>query len=89
MPILSTFYGLVVRMYAEGDGKHHTPHIHVTYQGVEYEIGLDGEDLSTPVLKGNRRKYLDVWMDIHKDELSANWDLLSAGDPAFRIDPLK
>ena len=89
MPILSTFYGLIVRMYAEGDEKHHKPHIHVTYQGVQYVIGLDGENLSSPTLKGKRREYLDVWMDIHKDDLMANWELLSAGDPAFRIDPLR
>ena len=40
MPILSVFYGLIVRMYAEGGGQHHTPHIHVVYQGGRIPIRL-------------------------------------------------
>jgi hypothetical protein len=28
MPVLSLFYGLIVRMYKETSGKHHKPHIH-------------------------------------------------------------
>ena len=29
------------------------------------------------------------WMEIHRDELEANWKLLSNGEQFFRIDPLK
>ena len=29
MPVLSLFYGIVIRMYKEVTGKHHKPHIHV------------------------------------------------------------
>ena len=28
MPVLSTFYGIIVRMYRETGGKHNLPHIH-------------------------------------------------------------
>jgi hypothetical protein len=31
MPILSLFYGIVIRMYKEVSEKHHKPHIHVEY----------------------------------------------------------
>lgn len=27
MPVLSMFYGIIVRMYKENTGKHHMPHI--------------------------------------------------------------
>lgn len=29
MPTLSMFYGIVIRMFAEGDAKHKFPHFHV------------------------------------------------------------
>jgi len=34
-------------------------------------------------------KLLEAWMEIHKDELMADWELLSSGEQHFRIDPLK
>ena len=34
-------------------------------------------------------KLPDAWMEIHHDELEANWTLLSRGEQFFRIDPLK
>lgn len=36
-----------------------------------------------------KMKLLDAWMEIHRDDLEANWNLLSKGEQFFRIDPLK
>ena len=33
MPLLSAFYGILVRMYFFDTDQHHLPHIHVQYQG--------------------------------------------------------
>ena len=35
MPTISMFYGIIVRMYAEKDGRHNLPHIHVGVGGQE------------------------------------------------------
>lgn len=32
---------------------------------------------------------VQVWIDLHRDELLADWELASAGEELFRIDPLK
>lgn len=37
----------------------------------------------------NKMKLLDAWMEIHREDLEANWKLLSNGEQFFRIDPLK
>ncbi len=37
----------------------------------------------------NKRKMLEVWMEIHHEDLEANWRLLSKGEQFFRIDPLR
>ena len=88
MPVLSMFFGIMVRMYKELGGKHNMPHIHADYSGDEVVVALDG-----PILEGGlpraKMKLLEAWMEIHRDELEANWKLLSNGEQFFRIDPLK
>jgi hypothetical protein len=32
---------------------------------------------------------VQVWVDIHRDELMADWELVVAGDEPFRIAPLQ
>ncbi len=88
MPTLSMFYGIIVKMYNEKGGQHNTPHIHAEYQ--EYNITID---LEGNVLEGNfpanKLKLLIAWVEIHKDDLLANWKLLYEGNGFFKIDPLK
>jgi hypothetical protein len=88
MPVLSLFYGIVVRMYRELQGKHHKPHIHVEYAGDEVVVALDGEILEgqIPIPK---MKLVEAWMEIHHEDLEANWKLLSNGEEYFKIEPLK
>jgi len=40
-------------------------------------------------LKSNKMKLVQAWIEIHRDELMANWELASSGEAVFRIDPLK
>ncbi|MBQ7692452.1 MAG: DUF4160 domain-containing protein [Oscillospiraceae bacterium] len=88
MPVLSTFYGIIVRMYKEIGGRHNLPHIHAEYAGDEIVIALDGTVLEGEIPKG-KRKLLEAWMEIHQEDLEANWKLLSNGEQFFRIDPLR
>lgn len=88
MPVLSTFFGIIVRMYKENGGKHKMPHIHAEYSGDEVVVTLDGEILEGEIPK-SKMKLLDAWMEIHREDLEANWTLLSCGEQFFRIDPLK
>ena len=90
MPVLSMFFGIIVRMYREQGGKHHLPHIHVEYSGMELVVALDGAILEgDSKFPKNKLKLLDAWMEIHREDLEANWTLLSNGEQFFRIDPLK
>lgn len=88
MPVLSTFFGIIVRMYHEVGGKHNLPHIHAEYAGEEVVMAFDGTILEGSLPK-NKLKLLEAWVEIHKDDLAANWKLLSSGEQHFRIDPLK
>jgi hypothetical protein len=88
MPILSLFYGIIVRMYRENTGKHNKPHIHAEYAGDEVVISLDGEVLEGSI-PSTKMKLLEAWMEIHREDLQANWRLLSGGEQFFKIEPLK
>lgn len=75
-------------MYKESGERHKLPHIHAEYSGEEIVIALDGTILEGNFPKG-KLKLLEAWMEIHQDDLEANWKLLSNGEQFFRIDPLK
>jgi hypothetical protein len=34
-------------------------------------------------------KLVQAWIEIHKDELMADWELAIKGETIFKIDPLK
>ncbi|WP_269814502.1 DUF4160 domain-containing protein [Marinomonas shanghaiensis] len=36
-----------------------------------------------------KQKLVDAWVEIHKDELIADWALAVNGESVFKIDPLK
>lgn len=88
MPVLSMFYGIIVRMQNEKGGKHNKPHIHAIYGDYEIVLTLDGEKLEGDFPK-KQRKLLEAWVALHEDELKANWKLLNDGEGYFKIDPLK
>jgi hypothetical protein len=45
MPEISRFFGIIVRMFAEAGGPHHTPHFHAYYQEHEAVFGIEPIDL--------------------------------------------
>ena len=61
MPILSLFYGIIVRMYMEVGGKHNMPHIHAEYAGKKIVMSLDGEILQGE-FPSKQLQLLKAWM---------------------------
>lgn len=88
MPVLSMFYGIIIRMQRENDARHHIPHIHVVCAEEEVVLDLEGNVLEGD-LKPSKMKLVQAWMEIHKEELAANWKLLSEGEHSFQIEPLR
>jgi hypothetical protein len=48
----------------------------------------DGELLAGELPK-NKRKLVEAWIEIHREELIADWRLAVNGQEPFKIDPLK
>ena len=89
MPTLSMFYGLLVSMYFMDTQEHHSPHIHVRYQDFRAVFGIPDGNLLAGELPPRKRKLVEAWIEIHFEELMANWLLAIDGQELFRIDPLK
>ena len=83
------FFGILVKMYNEKGGKHNCPHIHAEYQDDEAVFDFDGNLLEGDFSNKGKRKLLEAWIEIHRDELEANWKLLSSGEEFFKIEPLR
>lgn len=65
------------------------PHIHVKYQENEAVISIPGGEILEGEIPSNKIKLVGTWIEIHKDELMADWELASGGKTIFSIDPLK
>ena len=83
------FYGLIVSMYYLDTKQHHLPHIHVKYGEMEGIYEIPKGNLIEGSLPGNKEKLVQAWIEIHKEELMANWQLAVTGNKIFTIDPLK
>lgn len=88
MPVISTFYGIIISMFFEQTGKHHTPHFHASYGEYDAEINFEG-DIISGALPKNQAAYVKAWALIHSDELAANWKLAMTNEKPYKIDPLK
>jgi hypothetical protein len=89
MPVISSFYGLIIYMYYLDNKQHSHPYIHVKYQQFEAIFKIPDGDLLDGNLPGGKIKLILAWIELHKDELMADWELASSGQKIFTIDPLK
>ncbi|KAF3978801.1 MAG: DUF4160 domain-containing protein [Methylococcales symbiont of Iophon sp. n. MRB-2018] len=89
MPTISMFYGIIIRMYFFDNQQHSLPHIHVHYQEHNAIIEIPSGKIIEGKLPKPKQKLVDAWVEIHRDELVADWELAINGEPIFKIDPLK
>ncbi len=89
MPTISMFYGILVSMYVFDTEKHHLPHIHVRYNEFKVSIGIPGGEVLEGSLPSRQMKLVQAWIELHQDDLMADWYLSTSGQTPFKIDPLR
>ncbi len=89
MPTISMFYGIMVAIFFEDNDRHHLPHIHVRYLGDKASIAIEDGRLLAGNFPPKQLKLVQAWIEIHKDELFADWEMAVAGEEPFRIAPLQ
>ena len=85
MPVVSTFFGIVIRMYYR---EHGVPHFHADYQGQQATFTFDGELLAGNIRSRTALRLIKEWSLARRAELEENWSRINAGEPLERIAPL-
>lgn len=88
MPVISMFHGIIIRMYLLDTQNRHLPHLHARYAEFEASIGLDDGEILAGLLPRKQLRLVQAWIELHRDELMADWALASSGEPPYKIDPL-
>jgi predicted esterase len=89
MPVISMFYGIVVLMYYFDNRRHHQRHIHVQYGHEEAVVTIPDGNVIEGFLRTAKLKLVQAWVEIHQEELMADWELAANGKAVFKIEPLK
>ncbi|WP_404416328.1 DUF4160 domain-containing protein [Vreelandella aquamarina] len=88
MPVISMFYGIIIRMYFLDDQHHGMPHIHARYAEFEASVNINDGEILAGELPRKQLRLVQAWIELHRDELMADWSLATAGEPLYKIDPL-
>ncbi len=89
MPAISTFYGIIIYLYFRDNNQHHIPHLHAKYQGHEVVVSIPDGDVLAGSFPSSKMKLLQAWIELHKDELIADWELAVSGELPYKIEPLR
>jgi hypothetical protein len=86
MPAISSFFGIVIKMFFDD---HNPPHFHVQYGEYKAIIAIE----SMKVLQGNLpRRALELvldWAELHQKELLEDWNLCQSRQAPEPIPPLQ
>ena len=85
MPIISVFFGIVIRMFYR---EHEPAHFHAEHQGQQAKFDLDGKMIAGNMQSRTARRLVREWASAHRRELENNWKSMKASRPLERIEPL-
>lgn len=89
MPTISMFYGILVAMHFEDGERHSLPHIHVRYGASKAAVSIADGAVLAGQFPPRQLKLVQAWIEIHCDELQADWQLALAGEQPYKIAPLQ
>lgn len=85
MPVLSTFFGILVKMFHDD---HNPPHFHVEYGEFHALVDIESGALLAGKLPKRAGQLVGEWRQLHVDELRRAWVDAQAGKQPRRIRPL-
>ena len=88
MPTIAMFYGIIIRMYA-APKEHNPPHIHVFFGEYAAIVSIETGEILEGDFPPRKMKMVQVWIDIHLEDLRADWNLAMNSETPLPIDPLR
>ena len=86
MPIISAFFGIIIRMYFDD---HAPPHFHAEYHGQDASVDFRGRIIEGEIRSSTARKLIQEWARRHEMELAMNWKRAKALQRLEKIAPLE
>lgn len=72
MPIISCFYGIIIRMYFQ-QAEHNPPHIHAQYGNDVAAITIKTNEVLSGSLPPKALSLVNEWISLHREELLNIW----------------
>ena len=85
MPIISQFYGIIIRMFYND---HAPPHFHAAYGEYELIVSITPIRIIEGQAPTRVRSMVLEWAAIHQLELMKDWNRCRAAQPPIPIKPL-
>ena len=89
MPEISRFFGIIIKMFYEREGRHHRPHFHAYAQDDSAVIALDPIEVLESELSPRHERLVLAWAELHAEELMRDWDLIMKEKKPEHIEPLR
>lgn len=88
MPELSRFLGIVITMYAEAGERHSLPHIHARYGEHRATLSIASGEVLAGTLPKPQLLLVQAWIELRREQLENDWQLLITGHAPIKISPL-
>ena len=82
MPIISYFFGIIIKMYFDD---HQPPHFHAEYQGREGIFSINESEMIDGNLPTKAVSIINEWARGRRGELLEDWNLAKNNQPLKRI----
>ena len=86
MPIISRFFGIIVRMFFN---EHAPPHFHVEYAEYRAIIHIKTLEVAEGKLPRRALELVQDWAELHREALLKDWDLCQQHQQPEAIEPLE
>jgi hypothetical protein len=86
MPTISSFYGILIRMFFND---HAPPHFHVQYAEFKATVDIMTLTISAGQLPRRAQELVLDWAELHQKELLEDWQLCMDKQQPNQIEPLK
>lgn len=79
-----------ISLYFYDDERHKLPHIHAKYQSQDAAFSILDGSLSSGEIPLAKARLVQAWIEIRREDLLADWELVINGQSLFPIDdPLR
>ena len=85
MPIVSMFFGIIIRMFFN---EHNPPHFHAEYQGNKAVFDFRGNIVKGDLRSVTATRLVREWVDLYASDLIEDWELAREGKELKKITPL-